>query len=968
MTIGIIGTIGLVGMLMGGTVVSSPGTSAFTMPHYGITDPTVLVGPAETAQNFVTPRGKSLEPTGTGIRRFVDGSVAISGDGLTLTTAYKTITEAVNAAGAGDLILILPGLYPEDVTTDPWPSQKGTAAHPVRLAKLSLAGAGGVVEITGTDEVNGWTACTGVSDVFGSAHWANIHYVDISLDPSPEVELKDAILQEPGANGELIMGSVAMIAEDMQNAYDMLIARHAELWFDGDDTGSSIADLTKTAETGAITFRTSYFEAANWPQGVLDNSEVWVNLAGNTNFKTEITSHVAATGDISFTNTRTEAWTTKQLALRNVPYAISGPGQWAFRDNGNGTWRIWYWPNNPANIEQVRISSRNKGIDLDNSSHWVLFGIKISGIGGPEPSDGRAGGVYAKQQNLAERYNIYFEQCRITACNGGGIALVNFDGVELYDCTIDRIPMGRGVVLNKSKRFVADGNKILLTGITALSLATAEEALISNNHIGEIRSVHGNGASAYLIAKKLWVHGNFTETKFAIGFAIQDGGDFWFTCNLFKLGPGVASRANDDNSNTPAGWGRNTTGFTSVLGHFPTPARIRYYSNTYLPWAGADPSTAANALQIGNTTHAEHDAAGNVIFGTMTIKNGTITDTDPDPDVTYNATITPPSKNIFMGTGALGHAILSNGEGNSLVADPAGVLVDPFGYNPTPASGGYADVSAGDLSARLPLAESWFTALPNALAIVQRDFARNPIVWTSAPTGCIAPPTGAGGPPPPPPPPNYTEVIDIYDGTELRNWWDARQLVDHTDNAVSTWTCRVSGAVLGNSFAPPTYIANAAVRFADDIDDQMKGPPAIDFSAYPTSTIYGRVRAHGTENFVIAGMDRNATPWILIAAQGDTSNDICPGLPHASVTIAGQVVTTRAQVWTAFSDQLHKTFIIDDAGLSGMTNFAMTGYSSVAFNGPVEWSQFVITEAALSGDAAAKRAALIAFLDAQNPS
>ncbi|MBG6161499.1 hypothetical protein IWQ54_001149 [Labrenzia sp. EL_195] len=730
-----------VGALFGSTSLTTPDPSVFVMPHFGIEDAATLVGPAENETGYITPRGMSVEPTGTGVRRFVDPSVPISGNGLTLAAAYKTYAEAVNAAVDGDLILLVPGIYGEEVNADPYPvgPNKGSAAHPIKVAKLSLGGQGGVVEITGTDELNGWSVCTSPADVYGNADFAHIHRIDVSLGADPEVALKDAILQEPDANGELQMAAVTMIAAGMHNAADMEIARFKKLWFNGADAGSEIADLTKTATTGTITLRSAFWSDANYAQGVLDGSEIWANLANNTNFKTEIDSHVAATGDITFTNTKTEAWEGKEMAIRNVPFAISGPGQWAFRDLGGGNWRIWYWPNNPANIERVRVSKRMRGIDLGSASHWEFFGIKVSGVGGPEPVDGRAGGIFSKQQNQFERSGVRFEQCHITACNGGGLTLVDFDDVEIFDCTIDRIPMGRGFVLNKSSRFVAVGNRIRLTGITGFSVASAEEALVAGNEFGEVRSVHGNAASGYLIAEKLWFHGNLFDAKNAIALAMQDGGDFFLTCNVVKLGPDIAQNGFNDNSNTPAGWTRGPAGFTTILGHFPTEARMRYYCNTFLPWAGADPATPANALQIGNTTWAFHDAIGNIVFGIINIRNGTITDTSVTPNVTYVATTLPPRGNVFMGTGANGSPLLDGD--NVLVADPAAVLIDPFGYNPMPVIGGQADGSVGDLSGLLPLTEPWFTALPGALALVQRDFAGNALDWTRAPIGAVKGPS-----------------------------------------------------------------------------------------------------------------------------------------------------------------------------------------------------------------------------------
>ncbi|WP_282046284.1 hypothetical protein [Roseibium album] len=730
-----------VGALFGGTMLSTPAPIPFSMPEYGASAPADVLGPTENEVGYVTPRGMLLSPTGTGIRRFVNPSVPVSGDGLTLATAYKTFEEAKNAARSGDLLLVVPSILPEDINIDPYPvgPDAGTAEHPIRVAPLNIGGQGGFIEFNGGDVLTGWTQCTSPAQVYGNPNWANIFTVVVSLGADPEVALKDAILQEPGANGSLVMGSVAMIAERMNNAYDMLIARHKKYWFNGAETGSSIADLTKTATTGAITLRSTFWSDANYAQGVLDGSEIWVNLANNTNFKTEIDSHDAATGDITFTNTKTEAWEGKEMAIRNVPFAISGPGQWAFRDLGGGDWQIWYQPNDPANIDQVRVSKRKIGVDLGSASHWHFYGVKVSGIGGPEPIDGRAGAVYSKQQNQFTRQNIKFENCWFTSCNGGGLTIVDVEGVEVYDTTIDRIPMGRGVVFNESKRVVADGLKILLTGITGLSTAGTQDWLISNSLIGKIRSVHGNGASAYLMAINGWLHACLFDTENAIAFATQDSGNIRLTCCVFKLGPDTASNGAIDNSDFAAGYGRSDTGFDTVETLFPDGATFGYYSNTFMPWAGASAAAVALALKIANTANAEHDAAGNIIFGLMELSYGTHTNTGIVPNVTYEATIpTPPRKNVFIGTASSGSSLLDGD--NELVPDPAEVLVDPVS-DPTPVLGGKADGSAGDLSSKLPLTEPWFTALPGAVDIVQRDFVGNPLDWTRAPIGAIKGPS-----------------------------------------------------------------------------------------------------------------------------------------------------------------------------------------------------------------------------------
>ncbi|MDK3074110.1 hypothetical protein QO034_13390, partial [Sedimentitalea sp. JM2-8] len=74
-----------------------------------------FAGPIGGEAEFLSPRGNVLHPTGSGVYRYVDGTVPSSGDGLSPATAYKTITEAVIAARAGDCVLVEPGIYGEQV-------------------------------------------------------------------------------------------------------------------------------------------------------------------------------------------------------------------------------------------------------------------------------------------------------------------------------------------------------------------------------------------------------------------------------------------------------------------------------------------------------------------------------------------------------------------------------------------------------------------------------------------------------------------------------------------------------------------------------------------------------------------------------------------------------------------------------------------------------------------------------------
>jgi pectin methylesterase-like acyl-CoA thioesterase len=74
---------------------------------------------------------------------YVDGAVASSGDGTSWATAFKTITEGINGASAGDAIHVAVGTYQERLVVNKQLSITGTGwdstiVQPVDIPSRSL--------------------------------------------------------------------------------------------------------------------------------------------------------------------------------------------------------------------------------------------------------------------------------------------------------------------------------------------------------------------------------------------------------------------------------------------------------------------------------------------------------------------------------------------------------------------------------------------------------------------------------------------------------------------------------------------------------------------------------------------------------------------------------------------------------------------------------------------------------------
>lgn len=204
-----------------------------------------------------------------------------------------------------------------------------------------------------------------------------------------------------------------------------------------------------------------------------------------------------------------------------------------------------------------------------------------------------------------------------------------------------------------------------------------------------------------------------------------------------------------------------------------------------------------------------------------------------------------------------------------------------------------------------------------------------------------------------------SEPGDIYDGTELRYWFDGRTGINATGTDITSWDDTQSADIL-TAGAVAAQDGTGYAQFANNILDGMRGSPAINLSGLPLCDFWFRARHDGSDNFVLATNAGNGSPLLVM---GESGSGNAPTTIGGSVYIDGVLCASRGAVYTAMNGAGWVTVEVRGATSTSYTNFSLCDYAGSSFNGPISVAQLAITETTLSGDATQKRTDMKAFLD-----
>jgi hypothetical protein len=307
-------------------------------------------------------------------------------DGLTVTTAFRTIQKAADLARPGTTVHILPGVYREGVR----PAASGTASG--RILYLAQDGPGTAI-IRGSEPASsfGWTQLS--TDDIGlppGVDPASIYYADLSdwnLDGPPR------FVVELDADGEVL----ARLPLAREPDWEVVTAwKHHEFWWAADG-GSDVAGCDPSTDpdprncdlpsrsTTQLTDRTDDAEPAGIEAG---NLTTLGNLTGATLtvleavpghwlYRRTIVAHDIPAGRVTVDRPCGTGlgWGSKYY-LEGLPSLLDQPGEWWY-DEGNG--RLYLWPRAPGNpaTMNIEISRRERGFNLENRSYITLDSLTL---------------------------------------------------------------------------------------------------------------------------------------------------------------------------------------------------------------------------------------------------------------------------------------------------------------------------------------------------------------------------------------------------------------------------------------------------------------------------------------------------------------------------------------------------------------------------------------------------------------
>lgn len=375
--------------------------------------------PASFVRDFQPNRDE-----GTNGDYFVDASVASSGVGTSIATAFKTVQEAVDVWKAGKIIRVRnnggTGIYLEEVNLL---GKDGIKILGYGTEKPIISGKG--------PAVTGWTQCaagdaTELGSIYASVYKKTVPASTfIGSDPRCAFPFEGDLMLLPAMVWPENPAFPAVTQETAQWITSDVTNLGVGLKYDTQVTPFTVGQVVTGATSGA-TGTIAYLDTANiyfsvqsgtfvdnevitdplggsalangttyqsitgyqkasvtsaYTSAQITNADVLFHRYPNLNDRTKVLSVSDSTINLTNRATQYENNSSKdKFALINVLPAMK-QGEWGFVDIGGGNITIYIWPVNPANINTVTFTVRGRCIKLSEpASTAVPSKIELRGL------------------------------------------------------------------------------------------------------------------------------------------------------------------------------------------------------------------------------------------------------------------------------------------------------------------------------------------------------------------------------------------------------------------------------------------------------------------------------------------------------------------------------------------------------------------------------------------------------------
>lgn len=691
-----------------GNLISLAGWStAAPLIYRGQHDPALpaFAGPTGGETTFTSPRGTVLHPTGTGVWRYVDVAATGANNGTSPTDAYTTIQAAVTAARAGDSIVIEPGRYPEAILIG---ADYATETDRIKLCRRGT----GAVVLDATNALGSWIECVD-GDADDNPNWANIWKT--TYDPGAgTIPMVGRSLRQSDVPAWLRVSGYGYNATD-------------QMWCRNDYTKFwtlENAGLTGSKSGSVITLTSAVY--GGYASGDLGDAYSMTHGAGNQTYLGAVLTHTPGSNQITATFTASSY--SNGALLLNVAKDINAAGQWAFKDNGDGTYTIFFWPYDDTKMDEIRFTEREYAINTASAEYWTIYGVDTVGAGGN--ADRKGCGFWSNFSRTKTLYGLHFEECSVrnyvnSENLGQGIAYDGAPDLNCWNCSFEYGTGGKGISIVNSPGGWTDQCLVKRVSYTAVNLSTAKEQVFSYSEIRDIRTTHGNGMSLYQGTREVVVWGNIFDTDVGIACTNQLSANIWFGMNFITCPEEseFGRRGLENNGNLPPE--RDSTVFSGV---------ITYLNNSCVPSPTAALTGNYAGMATGRTTNATHNACNNVSMGGPDpYQEGALT--QPVVSGAYSSALGRYQDNVTVNdTETYPGPYLANFPDNVIETDPNDVWTDYTSGDYSAKAGGPIDRAGGDHSDLLPTGAwiDWFD-MSRDLNGVAFDWAVNPPIGAMLP-------------------------------------------------------------------------------------------------------------------------------------------------------------------------------------------------------------------------------------------